>query len=248
MGGGGGLGGVTTIGALTMVMSLGLIPRLVARASSILPSVSLVEAPSSLAEPSFVTVTSASTALVPTEDAMRATPSSLANAVLSTVGATMLDMELVSTVCVAVNDGSESARRDSAGRARAARRRRVVPATTVQPAGVGSPQMVVDRAAATSAVVLSVGMVTTIVVTRLTMTTTVVLSSGVLPPTAALSSAVTRLEAGVELIAFRSRATTEMVSNASGANGGGRDGSDGEDGGGREPRSSGVGEGGGTGD
>lgn len=97
-GGGGGSGGAMTVGALTVVMADWSMLRSLA---SVLPMSLIVstveEATSELAEPSFVTVTSASTALVPTDDVMEPTPSSVASVESSTVGAGMLAVELVLT-------------------------------------------------------------------------------------------------------------------------------------------------------
>ena len=73
------------------------------------------EAVSELAEPSLVTVTSASTSLAPTEDVMESelTPSADASALVFTTGAGMASVELVSTSWVAVKEAEERPRREA---------------------------------------------------------------------------------------------------------------------------------------
>lgn len=210
------------------------------------------DAASELTEPSFVTVTAASTVLVPTEDVMEVTPSSRASAESSTAGAGMVDAELMSTSCVAVNDSDERARRESTRRSCTRRRRRVLLATTEQPAEGGSPQTLFERAAATLATVAPAGTMVSITVTRLTTTTTDAFAAGMAPPTAALSSATSRTEAFVPERAESSRVTTVVAANAIGLGGRGGGGENppggaGDSGGGGEKPASGAGGSGGGG-
>ena len=85
------MSGAITFGATTVVILDEGTPRELARAAPMLLIVSTVEvAASEPAEPSCVTVTSASTVLIPTVDVTEE-PSVVESAVSSTVGAAMVD-------------------------------------------------------------------------------------------------------------------------------------------------------------
>ena len=137
------------VGAMTVAMADSVILRWVASTASMLLIVSTVEdASSEAAEPSLVTVTSASIELVPTA-AVTVSFRSAASALLSTVVAGIVELEFSSTASVAANDVDVRLRRAPIQRRRW---RRALIAMTEQPVFGGSPQMFFWSAAATRSI------------------------------------------------------------------------------------------------
>ena len=109
---GGGLGGAITFGATKVVTLDASTPREVARLAPMLSIVSTVEvATSEPAEPSFVTVTSASTVLGATV-AVTVEPSVVERSESLTLGAAMLDDWVVFISCFTVNEVAARLRRE----------------------------------------------------------------------------------------------------------------------------------------
>ena len=137
------------VGAMTVAMADSVILRSVASTASMLLIVSTVEdASSEAAEPSLVTVTSASIELVPTA-AVTVSFRSAASALLSTVVAGIVELEFSSTASVAAKDVDVRLRRSPIQRRRW---RRALIAMTEQPVFGGSPQMFFWSAAATRSI------------------------------------------------------------------------------------------------